>query len=314
VHRDIAFALACIATFAMAIASVAYSGRSRGERQGSRIALLEAQVHSLQERFSALAQVVGSGAGLDSTRAGDPARSGGSASRTATEIERAAATRPPVSSPASSSSGAVAVALRDMAPENPPELRRSAARELLQISSDQLRLDAARTLLEVDPNEGLAAVTRLIASNKGRADSARTAMAALSLLGEIASAEADTALRGYTQDRSALVRVQAAKVLGQRGDPAPLAQIAETLTRELASPDHRRRIESLALLGVAAQPSSIPGILPLLRDPSSEIRKRAIRALGAFQDASLASALTPLLRDPVPEVRLSASQALRRIR
>jgi HEAT repeat protein len=118
-------------------------------------------------------------------------------------------------------------------------------------------------------------------------------------------------LRQYTEDSSPLIRVQAAKLLDRRGDSEPLARATERLVGDLESTDHRQRLQSLALLGMVAERSTISSIVPLLHDTNSEIRNRAVLTLSRFEDPSLASTLVPLLNDPVPQVRTTAAAALR---
>jgi hypothetical protein len=313
VARDIGFALLCVAAFATALAYVAYSGRVRSEREGVRIAQLEAQYGKLQQRFSTLAQLVGKDlAPVPVVHRMQPETPEAGPRQ---QHVRTSGARPGEAKPSIPSDGAaLGVAVQEMAKDNPYDVRRAAARKVFGATFDQLRLEAARTLLEIDPAEGVKAIDALVAITRGRPRAARTALEALELLGSTDSAGAAAALHGYTRDRSNLVRVQAARVLARKGESGPIAQVTETLTRDLTHPDHRQRVESLALLGLAGQPSSIPEILPLLRDPDRDIRNRAVLTLGVFRDPSLARSVEPLLQDPAPEVRRSADRVLRGIR
>jgi len=67
------------------------------------------------------------------------------------------------------------------------------------------------------------------------------------------------------------------------------------------------------LLTLAGDRTSATKILPLLRDPSSAVRRGAILALQRSDDGSLHAALTPLLNDPDPRVQDAAESALRKV-
>jgi hypothetical protein len=293
VYRDIAFALASVAAFATSVAYVAYSGRMRTDVQSARIGRLEAAVLELEKRADAESEL-----------------------RSGTEPIASQAEPTSVAAPAREPSPSSEATDRDtllgaLAPENAPSTRAQAARRLLAAPNDGVRLYAAQVLLEIDFEEGARAVSSIVGAAKDRPGSMRTAMRALALLGRSRQTGVDAALRSYGEDSSPLVRVKAAKLLDERGDPGPIGLATEQLVRDLESRDHRRRLESLALLGVAAQPSALPSIVPLLRDENSEIRSRAVLTLARFGDPSLTPTILPLLGDPVPQVRTAAAQALR---
>jgi HEAT repeat protein len=305
--REIALTLGCIVTFALATGYVGYSARVRSDRDGQRIAKLESEITSLQERLALLGELLGgagSGAGVPSAPV----------DRSPDLRTTDAGARPGALARSAVGDMKLARAIEQIAPDRDPEVRREAARSLLHASGEELRLHAVRTLLSVDFSAGLEAISELLEQSDRRPEQVRTALGSLSVLGEVEGAEADSALRMFAASRSSLVRVQAGKVLARRGDSEPIAKISRQLVPQLASPDHRVRLQTLALLGVAAQRETIAQIVPLLRDPNSEIRYRAIRTLGEFADPSLRGEMTRLLADPVPQIRRTAATALRGLR
>jgi hypothetical protein len=294
VYRDIAFVLASVAAFATAVACVAYSGRVRTDAQSTRIARLEAAVLELEKRADAK---------LELRSADEPIGS---------LAEPAASSAVPAREPVTSSEATDADALLGLlAPEHAPAARAQAARRLLAAPDDGVRLYAAQVLLEIDFEEGARAVSSIVDAVRDRPGSLRTATRALALLGRSRDTRADAALRSYLDDGSPLLRVKAAKLLEERGDPGPIGRATEQLLRGLESRDHRERMESLALLGVATQRSALPNILPLLSDESSDIRSRAVQTLARFDDPSLTPTILPLLNDPMPQVRTAVARSLR---
>jgi hypothetical protein len=315
VHKDIALGLACLATFALAVVYVSQTSRTRTERDARRITRLETQLRSLERRVASIAR--------------EPTLELGS-SQAAETAQHTAAARPTTAA-ATSHAPANGSSTPGLAPAQPLELERAlegiaagngrttrigSAQRLLSTSQEELTLHAARTLLEVDLEQGLSAVSQIVTTARG-ARAAHTAMAALSLLAEHdgpthADPAIDQALHEYAEADSQLVRLHAAKLLERRGDEAPVALAIEELSDELSRPERSRRLQALALLGLARKPATIPKILPLLQDESSEIRSGALLALARFDDSSFHSQVTPLLQDPVPRVQALAAQVMRR--
>ena len=110
-----------------------------------------------------------------------------------------------------------------------------------------------------------------------------------------------------TDDRLA-VREKAARVLGvihadvSETDLANIAKLLDGPKSEI--------IEGLkALRGLKAQ-STIPKILPLLKNPDANVKRDACRTLAVIADKSVVPDIQPLLQDPDKAVVKDASDAI----
>lgn len=126
-----------------------------------------------------------------------------------------------------------------------------------------------------------------------------------------------TLLLGALQDKSPLVRFNAAAAMSRVGPKAELA--VESLIRSLADEDWRvRRIarETLGSIGPAAK-SAIGPLLKVLEDPGNNdwVRSNAALALARIgpQTEAVVGALSSALNDGSQKVRNAAGQALQAI-
>jgi hypothetical protein len=178
-----------------------------------------------------------------------------------------------------------------------------------ELAHEEMTLQVLRRLASVDRAQAIAAVDELVAS--ARAPSTlRTAMLSMALLAETDEPAIDRALWRYGRAESRLLRLHAAKLLERRGDNTPLASVVAEAIADLASREESRKVQALAVLGLAGAPTSAAQVKPLLHDPSSAVRRGAILALRRIDDGSLRAALTPLLKDPDPRVQAAAENAL----
>ncbi len=114
------------------------------------------------------------------------------------------------------------------------------------------------------------------------------------------------------KDVSPMVRVQAAKTLGQLGAVARAnaAALLPLLTDEEENV-RCQAAESLGQVGADAE-TAVPALVPLLEDPSPAVKAAAATALGALGEAAAPAvpSLVPLLQDRDEKVREAASIAI----
>jgi twitching motility protein PilT len=113
-------------------------------------------------------------------------------------------------------------------------------------------------------------------------------------------------LKELLRDPDWWVRIAVCEALGKLKVQALLPALQATFT----DPDARwAAIEAVGALGGEAAASAL---LPLLRDPSPEVRSLALGTLQAVQDARVPAAVAEVARqDPSPEVRLKALEVQR---
>ncbi|MDP9433555.1 MAG: HEAT repeat domain-containing protein, partial [Actinomycetota bacterium] len=129
------------------------------------------------------------------------------------------------------------------------------------------------------------------------------------LLGSVGGAAAVTALCRLLSDRSAEVRVVAARSLGRVADPGAAAPLLEAMQSGRPVPP-MVVAQSLLRLGPAAAPT----LTGALTSSNAATRMVSAQILGLLGAAAAAPALTRLVADdPDPLARLSAVRALGRI-
>ncbi len=103
-----------------------------------------------------------------------------------------------------------------------------------------------------------------------------------------------------------LIALPSAGLLGCSND-------VETKVQNLASPNPMVRLETAKMAKRENDPRIAIALVPLLQDPSKEIRLTAASSLIYVGSTEQVPALTMALRDPETEVRLAAVDALGRI-
>lgn len=159
------------------------------------------------------------------------------------------------------------------------------------------------------PLDGLGAIWKVDAKS-GMEDAARRETHALLSAGFNQRPVAE--LRSLTGHRDQRVRQGAQFALAARNDITTLLALAGDTHTSLLS-----RIHGIWGYGQVLRrgEAAIDGLLPLLADPDSEIRRQAIRVMGdAPQGKKGASHLLSLLGDPSPRVRVQVAIALGKLR
>jgi len=119
---------------------------------------------------------------------------------------------------------------------------------------------------------------------------------------------AASTLLAALDDPSWRVRGAAARALGER--PPGVEAIGERLAGAALEDPHLwvRQAAGAALAGSSS--SGLARLRAALRDPSIELRERALRALARWREPEASSALVEALADPVWRVRAAAAEAL----
>lgn len=120
------------------------------------------------------------------------------------------------------------------------------------------------------------------------------------------AAEVPVALVPSLADPDPLVVEAAAWALGERGDPAATASLAE-VTR--GHRDALCREAAVAALGAIADPGGLPAILAALDDRPA-VRRRAVLALAPFEGEAVERALEKASHDRDWQVRQGANDLL----
>jgi HEAT repeat protein len=203
--------------------------------------------------------------------------------------------------------------------------------EALRARRESDRDRAARVLWRIGPP----AVNPLLAVLQERNASPDLRAAAAHALGMIRDTSAITGLTSLLRDNRYFVREQAARALGQMGEPAvdmllEMAGSSTPATREAAIEalgvagtvravdrviealsDANPNVRSVAVraLGESASDRAVPHLMAVLRDDSSALRGQAAASLARLGAAALPSLITAL-RDVKPSVRQLAAEAL----
>ncbi len=176
---------------------------------------------------------------------------------------------------------------------------RSKFRRLARAATDDERLQVAR---------------ELVASQNGLEQAAGARV-----LAELSPAEAFQVVDGWLAEVRAGSRadwfvVDAARALEEQGDPRCMQTYLSGLRPQLDSAEVGERRKAVFKLGATRSASSVPLVLPSLRDSSAEIRIAALDALRTSGDAASIAAVEPLLNDPVGAVRDRATRTLETLR
>jgi HEAT repeat protein len=182
-----------------------------------------------------------------------------------------------------------------------PAVRQHAGLALARIAPahDDVVAASARALSDEDVEVRRAAAAILVqardaaAPAAGAVAAARTdrdplvrlfAAAADGYLGN-ASAARDGLLEGLAHD-DAVVRAEAAWLLGAALPPAEANSVVPRLTEALRDPDPRVRLAATDALGTIGRPArpAVDRLWTLIRDPDESVRSGALRAIKAIKD------------------------------
>jgi HEAT repeat protein len=199
------------------------------------------------------------------------------------------------------------------------DARLAIARELAASENPVVAMEALRVLADLAPKEALALVDAwIVKSRDGQLPGWQVERALVALAdGKGAAqigAELGDALHRYYRDGDPNMQLTAARTLERRGDAGPMQQLVARLGSDLGNSDVDRRAKSVDALAQTRSRSAEPLLLPLLADPSDEIRLRTLDALRRTGDASTIEKLLPLLNDPVAAVRDRATRAIESLR
>lgn len=206
--------------------------------------------------------------------------------------------------------------LRD-APDDAARL--AAARELATSDNPMVALESLRVLSDLAPKEALALVDAWVAKEKKgdlsgwQVERALAALADGKGAAEI-GAELTEALRRWYRDGDPALQLTAARALDRRGDSGAMQHLVAQLGSDLGNSDVDRRAKSIDALAQTRSHLAAPLLLPLLADPSDEVRLRTLDALRRTGDAATIEKILPLLNDPVAAVRDRATRAIESLR
>ena len=94
------------------------------------------------------------------------------------------------------------------------------------------------------------------------------------------------------KSRNPVIRMDAAKALGEEGDPAAIGALVTALKKDKDG-DVRAAVED-ALVNIGSP--TLNFLKPLLEDPSWRVRRRAIRTMGRIKDAAAIDSLIQAIR------------------
>ena len=132
------------------------------------------------------------------------------------------------------------------------------------------------------------------------------------LLGEIGDPRAVQPLIDALEDEEVMVRNEAARVLGEIGDPRAVDPLINALDRE---EDYSIgvRWDVIEALGKLGDTRALEPLTALLRDKADDTRLHAARALGKIGDPSAVDPLITALKDKYGKVRRAATAALKKL-
>jgi HEAT repeat protein len=204
----------------------------------------------------------------------------------------------------------------------------------LNDSKAEVRYAAMRALGTTHEKRAVAALTEQF-NYYGKGEGASSALNALA---QIADPSSVPLFKPRLRDPDPLIRRAAAEGLGRAGDRSELSELQmgagsdpSSLVRDamcfalqkLGQNYVARLADSLRFPKLAAAtseylielgPSVVPSLLPLLKDPSPELRASVAQVIGALGSVESASALQPLAQDHDPDVVQAATRALERLK
>jgi HEAT repeat protein/beta-lactamase regulating signal transducer with metallopeptidase domain len=133
-------------------------------------------------------------------------------------------------------------------------------------------------------------------------------LAAVNSLGALGDPRAIAALaKALKEDSDARVREAAAHSLGEIDDVRAVPALNEALKVEKVAAVKEKIVRALGEIDDA---SAVAGIMTVVKDPSTPVRRAAAWALGELEDASAVPALLSMVRDEDAEVRRYVAEAL----
>lgn len=218
----------------------------------------------------------------------------------------------------------VAVGVMVGAEPSTDETSRRIALQLAQLAGDNrqlpaVRVEALRTLAKLDSfaRPAVPALIELIDRNTESPEVIEQAVAALGRIGPPARSALPAMARIYGRDIDIDIAVRRAT---ERITAPPDSADLQELIRDLRAREPGRRLrgaKGIAAKGLRAE-EAIPDLLPLLRDPDTDVRRMAVLALRAVEpgpryNSSIADAYALDLSDADENVRLIAARSLARM-
>ncbi len=182
------------------------------------------------------------------------------------------------------------------------EVRNTAAvPALVEILEDdnQFHAQAAEALGKIADPAAIPALAQAV-------EELHTGYAAADALGAIGGPAAVAALLAIVHNQESEGRYRAAMALGKLQDRAVVPELLAALQ------DEDVRGGAVYALGELKAPESVSALLPLLRDPEQDMRRRTAEALIKIGTAAV-PALADALKDDLEDVRSAARQALENI-
>jgi HEAT repeat protein len=186
---------------------------------------------------------------------------------------------------------------------------------LLEDPDEQVQLRASFTLARMGNTEAANFfISSLLPLLQDSSDTSSKAIYEIRNIGEAAI----PSLIRLLKDPNAKVRSRAALILGNMASPDSSDFLLSTTPIVFSAPDSAALPTSAATARKRKQESartSIPSLIPLLKDLNSEVRRNAAFALGEMGESAKSTIpqLTPLLKDSNPEVRAVSAEALKRL-
>jgi HEAT repeat protein len=206
--------------------------------------------------------------------------------------------------------------LRD-APDDATRLE--IARTLLKDENPMAAMSALRVLADLAPKEALATVDSWVAAGqKGDMNPWQVERAIATLVGGQGAAalgtDLDSKLRDWYSRGEEELKRTTARSLESRGDSGPMQQLVAGYRSDLGNADVGRRTRAIESLGRTRSREAVPALVPMLADPSDEVRLGALDALRRTGSETVIDQIRPLLDDPVAAVRDRATRTIESLR
>ncbi len=131
--------------------------------------------------------------------------------------------------------------------------------------------------------------------------------AAVTILGKVKGREALPTLHPLLGDGAKIMRIGAARSIGDLGDGQSIPHLRDALFREA---DTDVKVAFIEALGAIADPECVSVLRFQITDPELAVRAAAVKAMGGIRHVSAVQDLEIALRDQAPELRRVALAAL----
>jgi len=156
-----------------------------------------------------------------------------------------------------------------------------------------------------EPGENLNQVRLVIARSTKSGNDPQVRQFAALLLGQLKESDGIDPLLRALRDPDKKVRGQAARALGEIGEPS-----VESLIILTKDPDWKVRYRAAEALGMIGSIKAVPCLIEALGDPKDHVRYMAAKAIGETGSGNAETALVAHLGDENEFVRRSAAIAL----